>query len=85
MNTLIKDLCKHGIVSFDDRENGYSITFEPHTNNSLPDNLQSTVLIVRNSPSQAATALNQYIARSKHWTEYPEEFWDKDFSLQGDF
>lgn len=82
MNTLIKDLCKHGVVSFDNRENGYSITFEPHTNNSLPDKLKSTVLIVRNSPSEAAAALNLYIASSKHWTEYPEDFWDKDFRHQ---
>jgi hypothetical protein len=82
MNTLIKDLCKHGTVSFDVRENGFSITFEPHTNNSLPDNLQSTVLIIRNSPSEAVAALNLYKARSKHWTEYPEEFWDKDFRRQ---
>lgn len=75
MNTLIKDLCKHGTVSFDVREKGYSVTFEPHTNNSLSENLQSTVLIVRNSPSEAAAELKQYLANAKHWSEYPEDFW----------
>jgi hypothetical protein len=75
MNTLIKDLCRYGTVSFDDREKSYSITFEPYTDNALPDNLQSTVLIVRNSPSDAAAALAQYITGKKHWSEYPEEFW----------
>lgn len=85
MNTLIKDLCRHGTISFDVREKGCSITFEPQTNNSLPDNLQSTVLLVRNSPSEAAAALAQYITGKKHWTEYPEDFWDMVLSLQADF
>lgn len=75
MNTLIKDFCKHGTVSFNVRERGYSVTFEPYTNNSLPDNLQSSVLIIRSSPSEATTALNQYITSNKHWSEYPDTFW----------
>lgn len=85
MNKLIKDLCRHGTVSFNNREKGYSITFEPHTNNSLPDNLQSTVLIIRNSPRDAAATLNQYITSNKHWSEYPEDYWVSNLSLQGNF
>ncbi|NLD51080.1 MAG: hypothetical protein GX660_28410 [Clostridiaceae bacterium] len=75
MNTLIENLCKHGTVSFDFSEKGYTIIFEPHTNNSLPEQIQSTVLFVRNSPNEAVTALNQYITSNKHWSEYPDDFW----------
>jgi hypothetical protein len=82
MNTLIENICEHGTISFDYSEKGYTIIFEPNARNSLSPNTQSTVLIVRNSPSEAAAALNLYIASSKHWTEYPEDFWDKDFRHQ---
>lgn len=85
MNTLIKELCRHGTISFDIRKKGYSVTFEPYTSNSLSDNLQSTVLIIRSSPIEATTALNQYITGKKHWSEYPEDYWVSDLSLQGNF
>lgn len=77
MNTLIEDLCKNGTVSFDLSDKGCSIIFEPLSSNSLPDNMQnSTVLIVRSCPIEAVAALNQYITSKKHWSEYPESFWD---------
>lgn len=82
MKTLIENICKHGTISFDFSEKGYTIIFEPHARNSLPKKKQSTVLIARNTPSEATAAMNQYIASNKHWTEYPEEYWDKDFRLQ---
>ena len=75
MNTLVEHLCRQGTVSFDFSEKGYSIIFEPHPNNSLPVQMQSTVLIIRKSPCKAATALKQYLTRKKHWSEYPESFW----------
>jgi hypothetical protein len=75
MENIVESLCKQGTISFEFLERGYSVIFEPHFKNTLPEQLQSTIIIVRNNLLETVEALDHYITVEKHWTEFPDAFW----------
>lgn len=71
---LIEKLCHYGYITFELSEIGYALVFEPYSDSTLPSHMKSTVLIARETPADAVNALDQYINKNKHWSEYASGF-----------
>ena len=71
-------LIQQGSITIEKSGDKISLLFSPDEE-TIHENLTSTVQIRRGTLKEAVTCLQSYLEKEVHWQDYPSTFFDPDF------